>query len=127
MKHKLLNLALILTSLLGYLEWGEDQHQFLFQTEGLILSKLFTSPKEVIHPFVLIPLFGQLILLITLFQKNPSKWLTYLGMFSLAVLLGFMLFIGLLGFNAKIILSTLPFVTTCVLFSVLKPLRKIEL
>lgn len=70
MKSKLLNFLLIVTSLLGYLEWGGDNHIFLFKAEAEILSKLFTDPLSVLHPFTLLPLAGQIILLITLFQKK---------------------------------------------------------
>ncbi len=31
MKSKILNFFLIITSLLGYLEWGGNSHSFLFQ------------------------------------------------------------------------------------------------
>ena len=43
MKAKLLNIGLILTSLIGYLEWGTDQSMFLFQGEWDVLTKLFTE------------------------------------------------------------------------------------
>ncbi|HNP49665.1 MAG TPA: hypothetical protein PKK99_01830 [Bacteroidia bacterium] len=108
-KLKLLNAALIFTSLIGYLEWGRDTHMFLFQIESEILSKLFTDPVSVFHPFVLLPLFGQIILLITLFQKQPSRSWSLVGMWSLAVLLLFILFIGLLGMKMKILSSAIPF------------------
>lgn len=70
MKAKILNLLLILTSLIGYLEWGKDASVFFFQAEAQILSKLFTDTQSVLHPLILLPLAGQLLLLITLFQKN---------------------------------------------------------
>ena len=81
MKSKILNLTLILTSLIGYLEWGQDMSMFLFQGELDVISKLFTDPLSVLHPFTLLPLLGQILLLITLFQKNPSKVLTYVGIY----------------------------------------------
>ena len=39
MKPKILNALLIVTSLLGYLEWSGDSHTFLFQAEAEILYK----------------------------------------------------------------------------------------
>jgi hypothetical protein len=108
-KKKLLNLALIVTSLFGYLEWAGENAAFLFEMELEILGKLFQDPMSVVHPFVLIPLFGQLLLLITLFQRVPSRWLTVLGLGSLGLLLGLMLFIGLMEAHFKILASTLPF------------------
>jgi hypothetical protein len=112
MKSKILNIFLILTPLIGYLEWGKDSRSFLFQAEAEVLRKLFTDPLSVIHPFTLLPLLGQIILLFTLFQKQPSKRLTLIGMGSVAVLLLFIFVIGLLSRNYKILLSTLPFILT---------------
>jgi hypothetical protein len=115
MKSKILNILLIITSLIGYLEWGGDNHVFLFQGETEIIIKLFTNPASVIHPFILLPLVGQILLLITLFQKSPGKMLTYFSITSLGLLLGFMFVIGLLSMNFKIVLSTIPFMITAVL------------
>ena len=53
MKSKILNLLLIVTSLFGYLEWGGNNSILLFQAEADIISKLFTDPTSVIHPFIL--------------------------------------------------------------------------
>ena len=39
MKSKIYNLLLILTSLVGYLEWGRKNHQFLFEAEAEIFTK----------------------------------------------------------------------------------------
>lgn len=115
MKLKILNFLLILTSLIGYLEWGGDNHIFLFQGEAEILYRLFTNPVSVIHPFILIPLIGQMLLLITLFQKSPNKKLTYVSIAGLGLLLGFMFLIGLISFNFNILLSTIPFLIVVVL------------
>lgn len=114
MKSKLLNCLLIITSLLGYLEWSGNSHAFLFQTEGEIFSKLFTDPSSVLHPFTILPMLGQLLLLITLFQKTPSKTLTYISIGGLGLLLIFMLAIGILSLNYKIIVSTIPFIVVSI-------------
>lgn len=108
-KAKILNLLLILTSLAGFLEWGKDSHLFLFQAEAEVISKLFTDPKSVMHPFTLLPLAGQVLLIITLFQAKPNKLLTYISIGGLGILLWFMFIIGIIGLNYKILLSTLPF------------------
>lgn len=109
MKGRLLNFLLILTSLFGYLEWGGNNSSFLFQVEGNLITSLITNPESVIHPFTLLPLVGQILLFITLFQKKPNKILTYLGIGGIGILLFFMFVIGVMGWNVKIILSTLPF------------------
>lgn len=113
-KIKLFNIIIILTSLFGYLEWG-DQSAFLFQAELEIIAILFTDPASIIHPFTLIPLAGQILLMVTLFQQKPSKWLTVLGIICLAVLLLLMLFIGIMASELKTALSVLPFVIISVL------------
>ncbi len=109
MKSKLLNLLLIVTSLFGYLEWGGDNHSFLFQAEGQVLAKIFTDPASVLHPFTVLPIIGQLLLLITLFQKEPGKILTYAGIAGLGILLFFIFLVGALSLNFKIMLTALSF------------------
>lgn len=88
---------------------------FLFQGEIEIMSKLFNDPTSVIHPFTLLPLFGQLLLIYTLFQKEPGKIPTYLGLGSIGILLLFMFVIGLISLNYKILVSTIPFIITGIL------------
>ena len=115
MKSKILNSLLIITSLLGYLEWSGNSHTFLFQAEGEILSKLFTDPISTLHPFTLVPLIGQIILIVTLIQKTPSKILTYISIGSLGILLAFMFVIGIVSLNFKIVLSTIPFIAVSII------------
>lgn len=113
-KSKFLNLCLILFSLIGYLEWGTDQQMFLIQGEIEIVKKFLESPTSIIHPFILLPFFGQVILIYTLFQKTPSKTLTFLGMGGIGILLLLMFVIGLISFKFKILCSTLPFLITSI-------------
>lgn len=112
MKTKTINLLLALTSLIGYLEWGDNNHMFLFQGEYEIITKLFSDPTSVIHPFILMPLVGQILLLVTLFQKKPSRILTLAGLIGIGILLLFIFILSLLSFNWKVMLSTLPFLIT---------------
>lgn len=114
-RDRLLALGLILTSLLGRLEWGSDRQMFLFEGEWDVLQKLWLDPVSVAHPFVLLPLAGQGLLLVSLFRKQPGQWLTLVGMGCLGLLLGFMALIGILGFRWRIVLSTLPFLIVAVL------------
>ncbi|MEL6255200.1 MAG: hypothetical protein AAFR87_24540 [Bacteroidota bacterium] len=111
LKSKIWNFLLLISSLIGYLEWGGDNQAFLFQLEGQILSKLFTEPGSIIHPLIILPVLGQLFLLIGLFQKQPNKRLVYMGIGSIGVLLGLISLIGILNSNLKILTSTLPFIT----------------
>lgn len=114
MKSKILNFFLIFTSLFGYLEWSGNNHIFLFKAEAEVLSKLFIDPVSVLHPFTILPLVGQILLLITLFQKTPSKTLTYISIAGLGLLMGFMCIVGLISMNFKIIISTIPFIVVAV-------------
>lgn len=120
---KILIFLLILTSLFGYLEWGAENHSFLFEVEWDVLKKLFSNPKSVAHPFIFIPLLGQILLLITLFQKIPNKKMIYTGISSIGFLLMFMFIIGILSFKANIIISTIPFLLTA--FFIIKNMRSI--
>jgi hypothetical protein len=115
MKSKILNFLLIITSLIGYLEWGGNNHSFLFQTESEILIKLFTNPISVLHPLIILPLIGQTLLIVTLFQKKPSRILTFISIGGLGILLALMFFIGIISLNYKIICSTIPFLVVAVL------------
>lgn len=114
-KQKILNFLLIATSLIGYLEWSGGNHIFLIAGEAEILAKLFTDPSSVIHPFILLPLLGQILLSFTLLQKEPSKVLTYICIAALGLLLGFMFIIGIITFNYKIAFSTIPFIVTAII------------
>lgn len=121
-KAKILNLSLILTSFLGYLEWGGNNTSFLIESEIEVITKSFSNISAIIHPFILLPLIGQIMLLFTLFQSNPSKKLTYAGIICLSVLLVFMSVIGVFSLNYKIFLSTIPFLVTA--FLIIKQYRK---
>lgn len=110
MKAKLLNVGLILSSLIGYLEWGSDQSMLLIEGEIDVISKLLTDPLSVIHPLTLLPMIGQFVLIITLFQKRVSSRLTYWGIAFIGVLIVLMFIIGWMGINYKILASTLPFI-----------------
>ena len=109
MKTKILNLAVLISSLFGYLEWGVDNSSFLFQSELEVLRQMLKDPLSIMHPFILLPVAGQVMLLVAAFKKDASKLLSYLGIGFLAVLLLFILFIGLMGMNIKTIVSIIPF------------------
>ena len=114
MKSKVLNFLLIFSSLFGYLEWSGNKHLFLFEAEAEIFSKLFTNPVSVLHPFTVLPIVGQILLVITLFQKTPNKTLTYISVAGLGLLLGFIFIVGLMSINFKIIISTIPFIVLAI-------------
>jgi hypothetical protein len=122
MKAKILTALLIISSLFGHLEWGQNNQMFLFQAEAEIVTKIFTDPLSVLHPFTVLPLVGQLLLLVTLFQKKQSKLLVYMGITGIGILLALMFFIGIIDLNFSILLSTTPFLV--VAFLTIRQLRK---
>lgn len=107
--HKLHNLLLLVSSLFVHLEWGGNNAAFLWEAELDVLAQMATNPAQAVHPFTLIPLFGQLLLLGTLVQKKTSKTMSLLGLFCLAVLVVFILLVGILALNWSTILSCFPF------------------
>ncbi len=111
MKAKLFNVLLIITSLLGFLKWGHDHQMFLFQIEAEIFSKILKDPLSVAHPFVLLPAIGQILLLVTLIQKQPSKTFTYIGIGGIGILMLLIFLIGCLTADGMILFSSVPFLT----------------
>lgn len=111
MKGKVLIICVVLASLLGYLEWSGGNRMFLYQAEAEIMYKLFTQPQLVMHPFILLPLLGQVLLLATLLRERPNKILVFAGMAAIGILYLFMLFIGIISSKFRITLSTVPFLT----------------
>lgn len=115
---KTINLFLIISSFIGYMEWGKDKSMFVIQGEIEIFFKFFTNPMSVLHPLILLPLFGQIILCITLVQKKPKQVHSLIGFGCITLLMYLLLFIGLMSLNGMVIISTLPFVLTSIVFVV---------
>lgn len=109
MKSKILNTLLIISSLFGFLEWGENKTMFLIQVEAEIFSTILKDPGSLIHPFILLPLLGQILLLLTLVQKKPNKIMTYLGIGGVGIIMALIFLIGCLNINFMMLFSTIPF------------------
>lgn len=114
-KRRMLNALVIFTSFFGFLEWGGNNEAFLYEAEIDVISGMLNDPLAVMHPLTLLPMIGQSLLLITLFQYEPGQRLTYLGVSGLGVLLTLMFLIGLISLNLKIVGSTTPFMITSLL------------
>ena len=121
MKARVLNFLLLATSLCAYLEWGGKQHLFLFQAELMLFSKLMHDPLAILHPMIVLPFIGQVLLLITLFQKKPNKLYTILSLIFLGMLIVFIFVVGLLSLNMKITIASFPFIVISIL--ILKQIR----
>jgi hypothetical protein len=109
LQRRMLNALVIFTSLFGFLEWGGNNEAFLYETEIEVISRMLKDPLAVIHPLTLLPMAGQALLLITLFQHDPSQRLTYWGVTGLGLLIALMFVIGLISLSLKIVASTTPF------------------
>jgi len=116
-KQKVLNLLTVLSSLCVYLEWGDHQHSFLASAEAEVFRKLLTEPSGVLHPLILLPLAGQLLLLFSLFQGTPGRLITFSGLGLLGLLPLFILLAGALSLNYRIVLSTVPFLL-CAMYAI---------
>lgn len=114
-KSKIYNVLLLTTSLFGFLEWGAGNHRFLFQAEAEIFVKMMADPSNGLHPFIILPFAGQLLLLITLFQKNPNKKMSLIGMSCLGILLLLLFLIGCMGLNSRVISASIPYLAVSVL------------
>src|SRR5690606_27910604 len=105
-----INGAILLASLLPYLEWGGGNAAFVGQMEYELLLGGSTSPDTFLHPMVALPLAGQLLVLIPVFQRTPSRRMTTIGVLLLSLLIGLVIIGGMLTMNGRSLLSTVPFV-----------------
>lgn len=107
--QRIINLLIILTSCLCYLEWGGGQSAFLVEMELLLLSGQTSSAGDFTHPLIFLPQVGQLLVLIALLQKTPNRRLTTVGLALIAVLLLLVSVVGLIELSPRIFGSTVPF------------------
>lgn len=108
-KLKTINATLLTTSFLGYLEWEQNNHAFLGEAELQVIRQAVTTPSEILHPFIIIPLLGQVLLFYSLFKKQPGAGLSLIGMSCIGILMAFVFFIGIISRHWYTLISTLPF------------------
>jgi hypothetical protein len=84
------------------------EHELLFS--GKVNAASF------VHPAILLPLSGQILLLVSLLQKSPGRWLTLTGIALTSLLVLIILLAGLLAKDLKMIVSCLPFVIVALLY-----------
>ena len=107
--------ALLIFSLIPYLEWGNENHAFLLEIEIELWKKGLENPYEIFHPLILLPFAGQLILIFTLFKKEPKIRMIQFGAMLVALLVFFIFLSGVLSKNLKMIPFSLPYLVFCVL------------
>lgn len=112
--QRLINIFLVLTFAVCYLEWA-NKSSFIFQAEYSLFFEKNDPLNSFKHPLILLPFIGQLFLLYTAIQKRPNKKIAIIGQILLSLLVLLILLVGILVANIKIILSTIPFLI-CSLF-----------
>lgn len=108
--QRLINIGLILSLMICYMEWGKGSSIFIYQAEYELFLQKNRNTDNFTHPLILAPFLGQLLLVFTLFQKSPSRRLTLIGIILMGLLVFFISLSGWLSLNIKTIASTLPFI-----------------
>ena len=116
LRMRLILFFLIITPLFCYLEWGGGQSSFLYEIEWQLLSFQSRDGSSLTHPLVLLPVAGQLVLLVNLFRPKPSRKAGIVGILLIAPLLLMILLSGALSLNMRILLSVVPFLAAVVWF-----------
>ena len=115
-KFKYFKIALLLLStLVPYLEWGKTQSAFLFEIEWLVFKSIFVNPFSIVHPLILLPLFGQLLIL-DFGVFIPRFYPVLFGIVLVSALILFILFVGIFSINILVVLSCIPFVFATAFF-----------
>jgi len=91
------------------MEWPGNNHGFLILMQYEIIFGKYFDLKNFIHPVILLPLIGEILLIITLFQKKISKVLLFTGMACLSVIMIIIFVVGIASLNIKIFASSIPF------------------
>ena len=107
-------LLTVITFFFCYLEWGAGQSAFLYEAALQVFSQRESAGDNFSHPLILLPFVGLLILLYQAFQPIPSRRWVYIGLALPAILVLFILLVGILSGNVKVMVSTLPFLASAV-------------
>ncbi len=112
---QLINLGLLLTFQFCYLEWPNNT-SFVFQAQYEIFSKTHQFARNFLHPIILIGFFSQILILLSVIFKNfNSKW-NLIGVIALTPIVLLFLLVGIVSFNIKIIISTIPYLIFLILY-----------
>jgi hypothetical protein len=113
---KFINAALLVSFSFLYLEWGKTQAHFMYEIAAIIFTKKAASFNTFTHPILVSILAGIIFILISLFSKKTGRVVNLIGVCLLGSFVLLLLLIGVLSQNAKIILSTLPYLCCSILF-----------
>jgi hypothetical protein len=114
---RILKLLILLSFFLCYLEWGQGHHGFLYQLAWSVFT-MQENATSFLHPFIFIPLGGVLAMAISSASPGKARRLTIVAIAMMSMLVLLILLVGILAPNIKIILSTVPFLFTSVVYLV---------
>jgi len=109
--NRIYSIALLLGFLMCHFQWGNNS-MFLLQIQHELIFA--NKNASLLHPLIIGPAVGELILLYTLVK--PKKKLILSGLILIGILVLLVLLAGILGGKMKMIVSTLPFLLTSISF-----------
>ncbi len=101
--------TLLVASLLPYLKWGGGHTAFLGQIEYQLLFDQGLQWDALLHPMVMLPLAGQVLLLATLAQRLPNWWLATVALLPVTLLISLVAIGAVLTRNIESMVSVMPF------------------
>ena len=113
---RIINIGLVLAFSLCYMEWGQGNSSFIFQTEYTLFTESEKLLSSITHPLILAGLIGQILLLISAIRKTPNRIVNMAGILILSPVVLLVLLAGSLSLNVKMIISALPFVVLGVIY-----------
>jgi hypothetical protein len=113
---RLFNIALIVTFLICYLDFGHDGSGFVGQIEYSVIKNLNAEISALQNPLFILAFIGQILILISVFNSNHSNGLIFLGIKLLGVIVLLILIFGVFLLNVKMIVSTIPFISVVILY-----------
>ena len=113
---RIINIGLVLAFSLCYMEWGQGNSSFIFQTEYTLFTESEKLLSSITHPLILAGLIGQTLLLISATRNTPNRIANMAGILILSPVVLLVLLAGGLSLNVKMIISALPFVVLAVIY-----------
>ena len=121
---RLINIGLLLTFQFCYLEWPNNT-SFVFQAQYEIFSKTDQFLQNFSHPIILIGFISQISILLAIIFKNFNSKLNFIGILALTTVVLLFLIVGIVSFNFKIIISTIPYLIFLILCFKLRIKKKL--
>ena len=115
---RFINIGLLLTFSLGYMEWGQGYSSYIFEITAKLFSNWHDLLQSLVNPLILAGLAGHIILIWCAFQEKPNRKLNIAGILILTPVIALVLLAGALSGNWKMILSALPFTALVVAYFV---------